>query len=107
MLRVTILPKIETRCTNASPTQQNSMALGSVGIPVATTTSSAFALGRVSGERKIKKRGGGTPCNPFNSNLVGQLDDLLDDLHCSLNYNCMGPGTYVRFKNVGRNPKCD
>ena len=57
--RVTILPKIETRHTNASPTWWNSMALGSVGILVAMTTSSAFALGRVSGERKIKKKGGG------------------------------------------------
>jgi len=107
MPRVTILPKIETRHTNASPMQQNSMVLGSVGILVAMTTSSAFALGRVSGERKINKKGGGTPCNPFNGDLVGQLNDLLNDLHCGLNYNCVGPGTYVRFENVGCNPKCD
>jgi len=83
------------------------MALGSVGIPVVTTTSSAFALGRVSRERKIKKKGGGAPCNPFDGDLVGQLNNLLDDLHCGLNYNCMGPGTYMHFKNVGHNPKCD
>jgi len=88
--------------------QWNSMALGSVGIPVATTTSSAFALGRVSGERKInKKRGGGTPRNPFDGDLVGQLDNLLNDLHRGLNYNHVGPGAYARFENVGRNPKCN
>ena len=60
MLRVTILPKIKTRRMNMSPTWQNSMVLGSVGILVVMTTSSAFALGRVSGERKKKKGGGRT-----------------------------------------------
>jgi len=50
---------------------------------------------------------GGAPCNPFDGDLVGQLDDLLDDLHHGLNYNHVGPGTYVHFENVGCNPKCD